>query len=185
MGQQWVGDKLLPEIRQIAVHKAHLLSQWAISKVRWHCKIEKQSANQHNMLTAKSQLMDLWPCPRERAQGKETAPNKPTQWKPNSKAGQLVGHWADLQNLRTSHTLLREELTKQLTLKDKKKNWWVSPTTWLDWKSFCLNTNTRTGCWKSNTTTKTEIILFLNLKFFFGGGSLLFFLVFFFLSLLC
>jgi hypothetical protein len=27
MGQQWMGDKPLPEIRQIAVHKAHLLSQ--------------------------------------------------------------------------------------------------------------------------------------------------------------
>jgi hypothetical protein len=26
-GQQWVGDKLLPAIRQIGVHKAHLLSQ--------------------------------------------------------------------------------------------------------------------------------------------------------------
>jgi hypothetical protein len=36
---------------------------------------------------------------------------------------------ADLQNLRTSHTSLREELTKQLLLKDKKKNWQVSPTT--------------------------------------------------------
>jgi hypothetical protein len=26
-GQQWVGDKPLPEIGQIVVHKAHLLSQ--------------------------------------------------------------------------------------------------------------------------------------------------------------
>jgi hypothetical protein len=26
-GQQWAGDKLLPEIGQVVVHKAHLLSQ--------------------------------------------------------------------------------------------------------------------------------------------------------------
>jgi hypothetical protein len=32
-----------------------------------------------------------------------------------------VGHRADLWNLRTSHTSLREELTKQLPLKDRKK----------------------------------------------------------------
>jgi hypothetical protein len=31
-----------------------------------------------------------------------------------------VGHKADLQNLRTSYTSLREELTKQLLLKGKK-----------------------------------------------------------------
>jgi hypothetical protein len=34
-----------------------------------------------------------------------------------------VGHRADLRNLRTSHTSLREELTKQLPLKDRKNNW--------------------------------------------------------------
>jgi hypothetical protein len=34
-------------------------------------------------------------------------------------------------------------------------------------QSFCLNTNTRTGYWKSNTRkTKTEILLLLNLEFF-------------------
>jgi hypothetical protein len=32
-----------------------------------------------------------------------------------------VCHRADLWNLRTSHTSLREKLTKQLLLKDKKK----------------------------------------------------------------
>jgi hypothetical protein len=32
-----------------------------------------------------------------------------------------VVHRADLQNLRTSHTSLREELTKQLLLKDRRK----------------------------------------------------------------
>jgi hypothetical protein len=32
-----------------------------------------------------------------------------------------VGHIADLWNLRKSHTSLREELTKQLLMKDRKK----------------------------------------------------------------
>jgi hypothetical protein len=32
-----------------------------------------------------------------------------------------VGHRADLWKLRTSHKSLREELTKQLLLKEKKK----------------------------------------------------------------
>jgi hypothetical protein len=32
-----------------------------------------------------------------------------------------MGHRADLQNLRTNHISLREELTKQLPLKDRKK----------------------------------------------------------------
>jgi hypothetical protein len=32
-----------------------------------------------------------------------------------------VGYRADLGNLRTSHTSLREELTKQPPLKDRKK----------------------------------------------------------------
>jgi hypothetical protein len=73
-GWQWVGDKLLPEIGQIVFHKDHLLSPWATHKVKWCCKIEKQSANQHNMLTAGSRLKDLWPCPRESEQGKETSP---------------------------------------------------------------------------------------------------------------
>jgi hypothetical protein len=38
---------------------------------------------------------------------------RPTGW--------LVGHRADLWNLRTSHTSLREDLTKQLLLKDREK----------------------------------------------------------------
>jgi hypothetical protein len=32
-----------------------------------------------------------------------------------------VGYRADIQNLRTGHTSLREELTKQLPLKDRRK----------------------------------------------------------------
>jgi hypothetical protein len=35
-------------------------------------------------------------------------------------------------------------------------------------QSFCLNTSTRNGCWRSNTRTiKTEILLFLNMEFFY------------------
>jgi hypothetical protein len=41
----------------------------------------------------------------------------------HGQTGRLVGHRADLRNLRTSHTSLREELTKQLPLKDRKNNW--------------------------------------------------------------
>jgi hypothetical protein len=37
-----------------------------------------------------------------------------------------VGHRAVLQNLRTNHTSLREELTQQLPLKDRKKKKLVS-----------------------------------------------------------
>jgi hypothetical protein len=50
------------------------------------------------------------------------------------------------------------------------------------WQSYCLNTSTRTGCWRSNTrTTKTKTSLFLNLEFFFCLFS--FFFCFFFLFL--
>jgi hypothetical protein len=38
-----------------------------------------------------------------------------------------MGHRADLWNVETRITLLREELTKQLLLKDRKKNYGVSP----------------------------------------------------------
>jgi hypothetical protein len=50
--------------------------------------------------------------------------NKPPvnqQSKKHSKAGWLVNHRTDLQNLRKSLTSLRQELTKQLLLKDKKE----------------------------------------------------------------
>jgi hypothetical protein len=33
-----------------------------------------------------------------------------------------VGYRADLWNLKTSHTSMREELTKQLPLKDRRKS---------------------------------------------------------------
>jgi hypothetical protein len=39
-----------------------------------------------------------------------------------------MNYRADPQKLRTSHTSLRELLTKQLLLKDGKKCWRLSPT---------------------------------------------------------
>jgi hypothetical protein len=51
------------------------------TKVKWYCKIENQSANHHNMLTAGGQLMDHWPCPRQRGWGKETKPQKTSRVK--------------------------------------------------------------------------------------------------------
>jgi hypothetical protein len=38
-----------------------------------------------------------------------------------------MGHRAHLQNLRTSHSSLREELTKQLLLINRKKKWAILP----------------------------------------------------------
>jgi hypothetical protein len=49
--------------------------------------------------------------------------NSKPAWETFSKpTGQLVGYRADIWNLRTNHTSLREELTKQLLLKDKRNN---------------------------------------------------------------
>jgi hypothetical protein len=54
-----------------------------------------------------------------------------------------VNHRADLWNLRTSHTSLREELTKQLPLKDDKKILLRFPNHLERLRQiFCLNTNT-------------------------------------------
>jgi hypothetical protein len=111
-GWQRAGDKPLPEIGQIAVHKAHLLSHWATFKVKQHFKIEKQLANQHNTLTAGSWLTDFWPCPKERGWGKKEPPNKPTQWKSNYKARWLVGYRAVLWNLSTKYKLKLPHLTE-------------------------------------------------------------------------
>jgi hypothetical protein len=79
--------------------------------------------NQQTSITHWQQGAGWWItdlAPEKGGEAKKQTPNKPTQGKSNSKAGQLVGHRADLWNLRTSHTSLREELTKQLPLKGKK-----------------------------------------------------------------
>jgi hypothetical protein len=55
------------------------------------------------------------------------------------------------------------------------------------WQCYCLSTNTRMGCWRSNTrTTKIEMSLFLDLKFSFFIVLCIFFIflnIFFFFSL--
>jgi hypothetical protein len=66
--------------------------------------------------------------------------------KTHSKTGWLVGYRADLQNLRPSHTSLREELTKELLLKDRRKAGKTPNHLARLRQSFCLNTNTRAGC---------------------------------------
>jgi hypothetical protein len=53
--------------------------------------------------------------------------------------------WATELILRTSHTSLREELTKQLPLKEEKLARLPKHLARLR-QSLCLNTNTRTGC---------------------------------------
>jgi hypothetical protein len=118
-------------------------------------------------------LMDHWPCSRERGKAKKQGPSKLTQWKLNSKAEQLVSYRADPQNLRTHtnsncHTSLKEELTKQLPLKDRRKTGKTPPNHMVRLRQrLCLNTNIRAGCWRSYTrTTKTKILLFLNLEVF-------------------
>jgi hypothetical protein len=57
-GQEGAGDKPLPEARQVAVHKTHLLSHCAAPKVELLHKIENQTANHHNMLTERGQLTE-------------------------------------------------------------------------------------------------------------------------------
>jgi vancomycin resistance protein YoaR len=59
-------------------------------------------------------------------ESKKQAPSNQAQWKPNSKSEQLVGYrtdfgtWGQHTNLNC-YNPLREELTKQLPLKDKRK----------------------------------------------------------------
>jgi hypothetical protein len=61
-----------------------------------------------------------------------------------------MGYRADIQNLRISHTSLREKLTKQ-PLKDrkkkkkKKKKAGETPQLPEETKSLCLNTSIKTG----------------------------------------
>jgi hypothetical protein len=84
--------------------------------------------------------------PEKGGEAKKQAPSEPTQRKPNSKARWLVGCRTDLQNMRTSHTSQREELTNQLLLKTEEKLARLPNHLARLRQSFCLNTNTRTGC---------------------------------------
>jgi hypothetical protein len=129
------------------------------------------------MLTAGSQLTGSLTLPqRKGTQQRNKPPGKPIQRKPNSKARWLVNHRADLQNLRTSHTSLKEELTKQLPLEDRKKNWGrqkkktdesPQPTGKIK-TELLIKYQHQSSMIRSNTrTTKTEILLFLNPEFFY------------------
>jgi hypothetical protein len=80
-GQQQSGDKPLPEAQQVD-HKAHLLSQWAAPNVNLLRKIEKQTANPHNMLTAGASWWNTDPAPEE---GGARQRNKPPVNKHNKK----------------------------------------------------------------------------------------------------
>jgi hypothetical protein len=63
------------------------------------------------------------------------------------------GTWGQHTNLNC-HTPLREELTKQLPLKDRRQKKKTLPNHLLTlWQSFWLNTNTRIGCCRNNTRT--------------------------------
>jgi hypothetical protein len=111
-GCQLAVDKPLPEIGQIAFYKAHLLSQWPTSKVKQFAKLKN---SQQTIITCWQQRAGWWIsdlAPEKVYEAKKQAPNKPTQENPNLKPGQLVGHIADLWNLSTSHTSLREKQTK-------------------------------------------------------------------------
>jgi hypothetical protein len=119
--------------------------------------------------------------PQTRGKAKKQSPSNQAQWKPNSKAGQLMGSradsgtWGQHTNLN-GYTPVREEPTKQLPLKDRrKKKKTTKPhggtmTELLlkyqhqDWMLvfkviFEFWSNTR-------TQTKTKILFFLNLEFF-------------------
>jgi hypothetical protein len=121
------------------------------------------------MLTADSLLTDLWPWSRERMWGKETSPSKSTP-KP-----QLQSTMASGPQSRSLKPEDKPYLTEggadvaAATERQEKKKLASLPNKLLRLRQiFCLNTNTRTECWKSNTrTTKNEIQLFLNLEFLF------------------
>jgi hypothetical protein len=73
--------------------------------------------------------MDLWLCPRERVQGKETSPQQTNIVKTQLQSRMASGpqSWAPEPEDKPHPT---EGGAKQLPLKDrKKKNWWVSRTT--------------------------------------------------------
>jgi hypothetical protein len=160
-----VGDKPLPETVQVVVQK---LISWASEQHPKSNSTAKLKNNQQTITTHwhRGQQINHWPCPRESGRGKE-APSKPTQWKPNSKAGWLVGYRADLWNLSeaTPHwgrSWLSSCCWKTEEILARLPNHLVRQR-----QNLSLNTNTKTGCWRSNfRTTKTAILLFLNLEFF-------------------
>jgi hypothetical protein len=68
--------------------------------------------------------------------------------------------------LKKSHTSLRRLWLSSCHWKTEKKLARLPNHLARLRQSFCLNTNTRTGSWRSKTrTNNTEILLFLNLEF--------------------
>jgi hypothetical protein len=98
---------LQPEVRQIVDYKDHLLSQRAIPKVKWPCKIEKNSEP--------SQHADS----RGLADGSLTMPQR-KKARQRYKL-QVNNHSKNPTTNLNCHASLREELTKQLLLKDRRK----------------------------------------------------------------
>jgi hypothetical protein len=106
-----VGDKPLPEVGQVADHKAHLLSQWATPKVKQFCKIEKQTVTHSNMLRAGG-----WVTLPQRKEVRQR--NKPpvnstakSQLQSRTTVEQISWTWGQHSDLNC-HTSLREETTK-------------------------------------------------------------------------
>jgi hypothetical protein len=122
-----MGDKPLPEIGQVAVCRAHLLSQWATPKFKqlqnWK-RISKPS--QHAEIKGpadRSLTLPQRKGPRQRNKpsvnknSKNPTPKQDSWWTTKL----ISGTWGQHTNLNC-HTPLREELTKQLPLKDRRKN---------------------------------------------------------------
>jgi hypothetical protein len=147
------------------------LISWASEQHPKSNNSAKLKNNQQTSITCWQQGAYWWIselAQEKRGEAKKQASNKPTQQKPNSKAGWLVGHRADLQNLRTSHTPLRRSWLRSCCWKTGKKLVSLPNHLVRIRHSFYLNANVRTGCWRSNTRTiKTEILLFLNLECFY------------------
>jgi hypothetical protein len=128
------------------------------------------------MLTAGASWRTTDFAPEKRGEAKRKAPSNQAELKPNSKAGQMVDCRADLLKLKTARKLklphLIEGWADQATAaerqKTKKKKKKLPNHLSRLWQNIYLNSNTRIGCWRSNTRTetKTEILLFLNLEFF-------------------
>jgi hypothetical protein len=106
------------------------LNQCAAPKIKLPCKIEKQTANCHNTLTAGGTDGSLT-LPQRKGWGKEISPqcgnpSKQAQQKATSKAGQLVDYRDNPLNLRTACKLklphLTERGTDQAVVAERQKN---------------------------------------------------------------
>jgi hypothetical protein len=152
---QQLGDKLLPEIGQVVDHKAHLLSQWATPKVKHLCKIEKQTVKHHNTLTAGAIWWITELAQRNGARKRNKPPVNKHSEKPTAKLDiwwttELISRmWGHHSNLNS----LAEGGADQAAATEREKKKTLPNHLVRLQQSFCLNTNTSTGCWRSNTRT--------------------------------